>query len=122
MRILGCFFALLLLISVPAPSLAGEASASPSSAASILPFAAEHPSLCLEDASRLPALTEQSPPPVLAGPVAPGRCGACSSVYCRGVRVDGSCYNGGPTALVCLNAGSVCSADGSVNCVCGGPM
>lgn len=121
MRILGCVFALLLLISVPTPSLAGEASASPSSPASILPFAAD-PSLCLENASRLPALIEQNLPLLQAGPFAIKRCGTCSSVYCRGVVVNGSCYNGGPTALVCLDVGSVCSADGSVQCACGGPM
>jgi hypothetical protein len=120
MRILGCVFALLLLLSIPAPSLAGEASASPSSPASILPFAAD-PSLCLEDASRLPALTEQSLPLLLAGPFVIKKCGTCSSLYCRGVAVDGACYNGGPTALVCLDAGRVCSADGSMQCVCGGP-
>ena len=103
MRILGCFFALLLLISVPAPSLAAEASASPWSPASILPFAAESVSLCSENASRLPALTEQSRPSSQAGLFPIRRCGACSSVYCRGVLVDGSCYQPGPAALVCLN-------------------
>jgi hypothetical protein len=120
MRFLGCVFALLLL-SAPAPSLAGEASAPLASSASILPFGADHPSLCLQDASRLPALTEQSLPPSPAAFV-PRRCGICSSVECRGVTIDGSCYNGGPIALVCLNAGYVCPADGSVQCVCGGPM
>jgi hypothetical protein len=120
MRFLGCVFALLLLISVPAPSLAGEASASPSSPASILPFSADNPFLCHENASRLPALTEQSPPPLPAAITLPRRCGACSSVYCAGVRVDSACYNGGPAGLVCLDAG-VCTADGSVQCYCGGP-
>ena len=121
MKFLGCVFALLLLISVPAPSLAGEANASPSSPATILPFGADQPSPCLEDASWLPALTEQGLPPLPAGPVI-RRCGTCSSVYCRGVVVDEACYNGGPTALMCLDVGSVCPADGKVQCSCGGPM
>jgi hypothetical protein len=120
MRFLGCVFALLLLISVPAPSLAGEASASPSSSASILPFSADDPSFCHENASRLPASTEQIPPPLPAVIVPPGRCGACSSVYCAGARVDSVCYTGGSSFLICLNAG-VCTADGSVACYCGGP-
>ena len=119
MRILGCLFALLLLISVPAPSLAAEASVSPSSPASILPFAAD-PSLCPENASRLPALAEQSQPASQTGLFPIKRCGACSSLFCKGALVDGSCYNGGSIALVCLDAG-VCSADGSVKCYCGGP-
>ena len=120
MKILGCLFALLLFISVPAPSLAGEASASPSSPASILPFSTGEPSLCHENASRLPASTEQIPPPVPAAIVLPGRCGACSSVYCVGARVDSTCYTGGATYRICLNAG-VCTEDGSVACYCGGP-
>lgn len=120
MRFLGCVFALLLPISIPAPSLAGEASASPSAPASILPFSADDPSLCHENASRLPAVTEQSPPPLPAAVVLPKRCGACSSVYCVGARVDSTCYNGGGSFLICLDAG-VCTADGSVACYCGGP-
>lgn len=119
MRFLGCVFALLLLISAPAPSLAGEASASASSPASILPSGA-NPSLCLEDASRLPALTEQSLPPLPVGLFPIRRCGTCSSVYCRGVVVNGPCNNGGPGTLVCLEV-SVCAADGLVQCACGGP-
>jgi len=118
MRILGCVFTLLVLISVPASSLAGEVSESPSSPASILPFAADS-SLCLAGALPPSVSIEQSLP--ASGPIAIRRCGACSSVYCRGVAVNGACYNGGPGALVCVDAG-VCSADGSVQCACSGPM
>jgi hypothetical protein len=122
MRISSCFFALLFLISLPAPSLAGEASASPPPPASVLPSAADLP-FCLEDAPRLPASTEQGMSALPTAILFPQpRCGACSSWDCRGIALFSQCANGKPySGIVCVDIG-ICTADGSLQCDCRQPQ
>ena len=111
MRIASCLVALvlLLLVSLPAPSLAGEASF----------FAVESPS-CPGEAPLSSISTEQG---VQALPAAIGlpprpQCGACSTWDCRGITLYTQCANGKPySGLVCVDIG-ICTADGSPKCDC----
>src|SRR5687768_15734343 len=118
---LGSSALLLLLISVPAPCLAGEANASPSLPAAALDFFADSPS-CPEDAQQSSVSTGQSLPASPAALFPPPRpnCGACSVASCRGVRLYALCLNGEPqtpSSPSCVDAG-VCTADGSIRCEC----
>ncbi len=119
---LSLLFALL-LISVPAPSLADEVTTSPLPPASALPLAADLP-FCLENAPQLPASTEKGPPASPAAfPIPQPTCGACSSWDCRGVALSRPCQNGLPQEgeyYGCFDVG-VCSADGSWHCECSLP-
>lgn len=121
---LSLLFALF-LIYVPAPSLAGEVTASPLPPASALPLAVGLP-FCLEDVPQLQASTEKgSPAPIaaVAFPIPRPQCGACSVVSCRGVTLYAQCQDGKPISPnhSCYDVG-VCTADGSPQCACGTPQ
>ena len=108
---------LLLLISVPAPSLAGEANASLSQPAAAPDFFA--PS-CPEDAQQPSVSTDQSLPALPAALFPRPKCGACSVSSCRGVTLYALCLNGQPQtpdSPACVDAG-ICTADGSIQCEC----
>lgn len=122
---LSLLFALF-LISVPAPSLAGQVTTSPLPPASALPADMNLP-FCLEDVPQLQASTEKgspaSPAAAVAFPIPRQQCGACSVLSCRGVTLYAQCQDGKPISPnhSCYDVG-VCTADGSPQCACGMPQ
>lgn len=119
MTIAARSFASLLLLVFLAPSLEGQASASPKPApqATADPaFAAELP-FCLEEAApSLSGSTEQGPPalPAETGPVNP-RCGTCSLGGCAGAAFLSPC--GDNLLQHCVNTG-ICLERGLYRCEC----